>query len=536
MFEGGERLDQTARTQPALFAIEVALFRLAESWGVCPDHLIGHSVGEIAAAHVAGVLSLPDAAHLVAARGRLMQSVTVSGGMAAWQATEEEAAEGIAPWAGRIAVAAINGPAATVVSGDLNAVREASEAWHARGRKVTQLRVSHAFHSPHMDGVLDEMRAVAATLSFAPPAIPVISNVTGTFATAEQLASPDYWAEHVRQPVRFMDGVRTLHDSGDATFIELGPDAPLAAMARDCLTGRDTPGSPQAKALAVARRDRSEPRTFVTAMAQAYLRGVDVDWTGSTAFAGRRGARIDLPTYAFQRERFWPSGSVGVTSAAEAAPASAPPRTTYPRPAEDGPEHDPLALVRSNVATVLGHTSPGAVDPGLTFKELGFDSMAAAELSERLSTATGTALPATLTFDHPTPLAVARHLRRSAVPASAAGPAESPESEPVPLPVARGPVDEPIAIVAMSGRFAGGIGSPEDLWRLVDEGVDAIGDLPGDRGVFDVDGDNGSVVDGPGPPGGRAPGSHIAEGEVPKLPTDPAHIQMCGKGGRGRRM
>ena len=471
-------LDRTVYTQTALFAIEVALYRLVGSWGLTADHLMGHSIGELAAAHVAGVLSLPDACTLVAARGRLMQSVTAPGAMAAWQATADEAAELLAGQEERLGIAAVNGPASVVVSGDQDAVREATEAWKARGRKVSHLRVSHAFHSPHMDAVLDELRAVAAGLSFAAPAIPIVSNVTGRIATAEQLASPDYWAEHVRNPVRFMAGVDTLRDAGVTTFVELGPDAMLAAMARECLAGSPATDGPRPAALAVLRRGRPEVGTVTAALAETYVRGSAPAW--ERAFAGRRPRRVRLPTYAFQRERHWLDGTPGPP------PASAPVAETRavdsPSPPRRPAEQDPLETVRTSVALVLGHVTPAAVDPSLTFKELGFDSMAAAELSERLSTATGTPLTATLTFDHPTPAAVARYLRELALGRTATAPRE-------PAAQAAG---EPLAVVAMSCRYPGGADTPEKLWRLVADGVDAVGEFPTDRGwdlaaLFDTD-------------------------------------------------
>ncbi|WAP54081.1 type I polyketide synthase [Streptomyces sp. S465] len=476
-------LDRTSYTQPALFAIEVALYRLAESWGLTPDRVMGHSVGEIAAAHVAGVLTLPDACTLVAARGRLMQSVTAAGAMAALQAGPDEAAGLLAGLLagreGRLDLAAVNGPMSVVISGDHDAVHETAAAWRERGRKVRLLKVSHAFHSPHMDGILDELRAVASGLTFAAPAVPLVSNVTGRPATASQLASPAYWARHARHAVRFMDGVHTLLDDGVTTFLELGPDAALTAMTRECLTARPAPapGRPRPATVAALRRDRPEARTFAAAMAQAYVRGAEVAWERA---AGHPRRRVPLPTYAFQRDRYWP----GTQATAPATPAAQPGATPGPAPAAETAgsgaterDRDPLDTVRTNVALVLGHPDPAAVDPGLTFKELGFDSLAATELSERLGAATGLSLTATLTFDHPTPLAVAEHLRARTTPAP--GPSATPPAWAAPAPRDD---DEPIAVVAMGCRFPGGADSPEALWRLVSEGVDAIGEFPRDRG------------------------------------------------------
>ncbi|MBD3007079.1 acyltransferase domain-containing protein [Streptomyces sp. 5-10] len=484
-------LDHTSYTQPALFAIEVALYRLAESWGLTPGHLMGHSVGEIAAAHVAGVLTLPDACTLVAARGRLMQAITAKGAMAALQADADEAAGLLAGWEDRLDLAAVNGPSSVVISGDHDAVHAAAAAWRERGRKARLLKVSHAFHSPHMDTMLDELRAVASGLTFSAPAIPLVSNVTGRLATASELATPDYWARHARHTVRFMDGVHTLLDAGATTFLELGPDAPLTAMTRECLTARPgpAPGRPRPTAVAALRRDRAEVRTFAAAMAQAYVRGTEVAW--DRACGGHPRQRVPLPTYAFQRDRYWPGTTPESTARAthttgtDDAPDRAAPVREAAEPGDTGPDRDPLEVVRTQVALVLGHSEPDAVDPGLTFKELGFDSLAATELSERLAAATGLPLTATLTFDHPTPLAVADHLRAHTTSATA------PSAPTVPAPR---DADEPIAVVAMGCRFPGGVDSPEALWRLVAGGADAIGEFPRDRGwdlagLFDPDQD-----------------------------------------------
>ncbi|GAA3354715.1 hypothetical protein GCM10017744_014110 [Streptomyces antimycoticus] len=328
-----ELLDRTSYTQPALFAIEVALYRLAESWGLTPGHVMGHSVGEIAAAHVAGVLTLPDACALVAARGRLMQSVTAKGAMAALQADADEAAGLLAGWEDRLDIAAVNGPSSVVISGDHDAVHAAAAGWRERGRKARLLRVSHAFHSPHMDGMLDELRAAASELTFSAPAVPLVSNVTGRLATASQLASPDYWARHARHAVRFMDGVHTLLDAGVTTFLELGPDAPLTAMTRECLTARPgpAPGRPRPAAVAALRRDRPEARTFATAMAQVYVRGAEVAW--DRACAGQPGSGSPC--------RRTPSSGTATGPAPHSNPPPRPPRhrSDHPRHRSGHPHH-----------------------------------------------------------------------------------------------------------------------------------------------------------------------------------------------------
>ncbi|MFJ3497051.1 type I polyketide synthase [Streptomyces sp. NPDC086091] len=300
-------LDRTAYTQPALFAVHVALHALVRSWGVVPDALMGHSIGELSAAHVAGVLSLDDACRLVAARGRLMDALPEGGAMAAVQATEDE----VLPLLdGRAAIAAVNGPAAVVVSGDEDAVSDIDGHFAALGRKTRRLRVSHAFHSAHMDAMLAEFEEVARGVRWAPPAIPVVSNVTGRTATDAELTAPEHWVRHVRRTVRFADGVRTLREDGVGTFVELGPDGSLTALTLDTLTAPDTTDSPAAGAdegvelpvaVPVLRRGRPEATAVLLAAATLHVRGLATAPTGLTGPA----RTVELPTYAFQRGRYW---------------------------------------------------------------------------------------------------------------------------------------------------------------------------------------------------------------------------------------
>ncbi|WP_254885950.1 type I polyketide synthase [Streptomyces sp. NA02950] len=299
-------LNSTEFTQVVLFAVEVALFRLADSLGVRPDYLIGHSVGEIAAAHVSGVLSLADAAELVVARGRLMGALPTGGAMVAVQATEAEIAESLAGFEGRLEIAAVNGPQAIVVSGDEDAAEEWLPRWE--GRKTTRLRVSHAFHSPRMEPMLAEFRAVAERLTYAEPRIPVVSNVSGELVSG---FDAEYWVRHVRQAVRFADGVRTLWDLGVRRFLELGPDAVLTAMARQCVED-DT----EAAFIPALRAQHTERETFAGFLGRAHTAGVEVDW--HAFYAGTGARRVDLPTYAFQRENHWlmPSAQAGDVAAA----------------------------------------------------------------------------------------------------------------------------------------------------------------------------------------------------------------------------
>ncbi|MEN3614749.1 type I polyketide synthase [Plantactinospora sp. ZYX-F-223] len=298
---GATDLDRTVFAQAGLFTVEVALFRLLESWGVRPDVLVGHSIGELAAAHVAGVWSLEDACALVAARGRLMQALPEGGAMVAVQAAEEELREALAEPGCGVDIAAVNGPRSVVLSGDEDEVLALAARWRDHGRKVKRLTVSHAFHSRRIEPMLGEYRRVAAGLTPYPPQITVVSTLTGELADPEQLGSADYWVRHARDTVRFHDGIRTLHAAGVTTFVELGPDGGLTAQGQECLDGVD---GARPVFVPTLRADRPEPEAVLTTVAHLYVNGVPVDLAG--VFAGTGARQVALPTYAFQRQRFWP--------------------------------------------------------------------------------------------------------------------------------------------------------------------------------------------------------------------------------------
>ncbi|WP_457852777.1 type I polyketide synthase [Streptomyces achromogenes] len=410
-----DAVHRTEYAQPALFAFEVALFRLLESLGVRPDLLAGHSVGEIAAAHVAGVLDLDDACALVAARGRLMQALPEGGAMVAVRATEEEVRPLLDD---RVALAAVNGPDSVVLSGEEEAVLAAAGGFP----KARRLTVSHAFHSPLMDGMLDEFRAVAGKLAFHPARIPLISTLTGRLAEDEELRDPGYWVRHARETVRFADAVTALAAAGAGRFVELGPDAHLTGLARAC------PAADGAVLVALGRRHGGEPAALASGLARLHTDGLAPDW--AALFPGT--ARAELPTYAFRHARYWLNADVPLTAGPLAEPGPPAEATaggdTGPlrrRLADAGPaEQEALLtdLVRAQTAAVLGHPGPEAVEPDAVFLEIGLDSVTAAELRAALGTALGTTVPAGAVFDHRTPAALATALR-----AHLAGPPAAPD-------------------------------------------------------------------------------------------------------------
>ncbi|KJK55423.1 beta-ketoacyl synthase, partial [Saccharothrix sp. ST-888] len=293
-----ELLNQTVFTQAGIFAFEVALYRLLESWGIRPDLLGGHSIGEVVAAHIAGVLSLGDAVTLVAARGRLMQALPEGGAMVAIRATEAEVVPLLTEGAG---LAAVNGARAVVVSGDEDAVLAVA----ANFEKTTRLRVSHAFHSHRMDDMLESFWTVLNGLDFNEPQLPVVSNLTG--GITDELTSPDYWVRHVREAVRFHDGVRTLAAEGVTRLLEVGPDSVLTGLAQDIVP----------EAVATQRRDQGEAQALLTAVGRLHVSGVSPDW--SALFTGAR--RVDLPTYPFQRNRHWENAPSISTAPGRGEPA-----------------------------------------------------------------------------------------------------------------------------------------------------------------------------------------------------------------------
>ncbi|WUD54653.1 SDR family NAD(P)-dependent oxidoreductase [Streptomyces europaeiscabiei] len=343
--EDAGRLGRTEWTQPALFAVEVALFRLVESFGVRADFVIGHSVGEIAAAHVAGVLSLEDACALVVARGRLMQELPSGGVMVAVEAAEDE----VLPLldAALVSVAAVNGPRSVVIAGVEAAVSEVAEGLKSQGRRTSRLRVSHAFHSPLMEPMLGAFREVAERVTYGTPVIPVVSNVTGCLAAEGELGSAEYWVRHVRQAVRFADGVSALAAEGVTRFLEIGPDGTLTALARTVLGDVD-----DALFAPLLRKDVSEHMAVLRAMARFHVDGGEVDWSVLLG-SGDGAPAVDLPTYPFQRQRYWPT--VTAQGAASAYPSLSEADASFWAVVEEGASElaDTLGVSQEAMSAVL---------------------------------------------------------------------------------------------------------------------------------------------------------------------------------------
>ncbi|MEU1509496.1 SDR family NAD(P)-dependent oxidoreductase [Kitasatospora sp. NPDC005748] len=304
VIRGEGPIDETGWAQPALFAVEVALHRLLESWGVSPQVVAGHSIGELAAAHVAGVWSLEDACAVVAARGRLMQQLPSGGAMVAVEATEEQVLEAIAGRTG-VGIAAVNGPKAVVISGVEDEVLQAAAQLAASGARTKRLQVSHAFHSPLMEPMLEEFTRVVAAVSYRVPKLTMVSALTGLPVT-DEVTDPAYWVRHVREAVRFHDAAQCLRAAGVRTFVEIGPDGVLSGMGPQTRT--DDQGEPEVW-LPLLRRGRDEPRALFTALAKLFVRGVPVAW--EQVYADTGAQQVDLPTYAFQRQRYWLTATAG---------------------------------------------------------------------------------------------------------------------------------------------------------------------------------------------------------------------------------
>ncbi|WP_128382275.1 type I polyketide synthase, partial [Streptomyces cavernae] len=463
-------LDRDDVVQPTLFAVMVSLAAVWRAAGVVPSAVVGHSQGEIAAAVVAGALSLEDGARVVVLRSRALARLTGRGGMVSVPVPAERARELLAPWDGRIGIAAVNGPGATVVSGDAEALDAFLGHCEDRDVRARRVAVDYASHSAHVEELREHLLDALAPVRPRPAATTFVSSVTGEAADGTELDA-DYWYRNLRQPVRFDAATRSLVRAGATAFIEMSPHPVLVVGLTDTVQHEEA----TAAVLSSLRRSDGGPRRLLHSLAQAWAAGVDVDWTAVLAASG--GRRTALPPYAFQRRSFWMrpgSGPQAVLADAVPPPAAAPALPPAPRRTRARGRSALLQLVREEAAAVLGTDGHDDVLPALTFRELGLDSVLGAELAGRLTRATGLRLAPNLVFDHPTPDALARHLDDllTGEPEPGAGPERA----------ARTSDEDPVVIVGLNCRLPGGIGSPEQFWDLLTEGRDAISDFPGDRG------------------------------------------------------
>ncbi|MGW2118935.1 beta-ketoacyl synthase N-terminal-like domain-containing protein, partial [Streptomyces zhihengii] len=462
--------------QPASWAVMVSLARLWESFGVTPAAVVGHSQGEIAAAVVAGALSLEDGARIVAERSRVIgERLAGRGGMASIALPADTVREKVDGYGDRLAVAAVNGPSSTVISGEPAALDELLTALESDGARVRRIAVDYASHSSHVESIRDELLEVLAPVAPRTATVPFYSTVTaGPIDTATLDAA--YWVRNLRGTVEFEATTRALIADGLTAFVECSAHPVLAVGLQD---------SGATAVIGSLKRDDGGRDRFLAGAAAAWASGLPV---AADALFHRPGARRSpLPTYAFQRESHWLTA--GSTTLAPTAPPAEPRHQGTPSAAPlahlagrtpQQRRRGLLELVRRHAAAVLGHTDAARVDDEATFKDAGFDSHMTVELQQSLSRATGLRLPSGVLFSHPTPAALADRIHEDLLgTADRDSGADGPET-------AADEDDDVIAVVGMACRFPGGVASPEDLWRLVAEGTDAIGPFPADRG-WDLD-------------------------------------------------
>jgi acyl transferase domain-containing protein/acyl-CoA synthetase (AMP-forming)/AMP-acid ligase II len=525
----GAKLQQTLCAQPVLFALAHALVALWRSWGIAPDAVLGHSAGEYAAACAAGAFDVETGLRMIMERARRMQALPAGGGMAAVFGPAPQVAEVIFEFGTDLSVAALNGPGETVISGRNEVVEAACRRFEATGMRAQRLAVSHAFHSALMEPMLPGFTEFLGTQALGSPELLFVSNVTGS-TESRRLASPTYWAEHVRKPVLFGSGMAELHRLGCRTFVEIGPQPVLISLARRALA------EPSLTCAASLRWGRPDRRQMAEAAAALFASGVRISWRG--VHQGAVEAPGALPSYPFQRKRYWLPQAEG--QAWNGTPAMLP-ATALPEVPSFGadlaalPPADRLGRLREFLGNELRQAlklPPGeAVDPEQGFWDMGMDSMMAVQLRERVQRALGRELPATLAFAYSTLEELAEHLANAPAPEAARAdeparesvevsgseiahlivpnmsdsvpersePNFAPDSPQSPLSqayavierlerelaAARVPAAEPIAVVGMGCRFPGGGSSPELYWRALSAGVDAVGPIPADRWSLD---------------------------------------------------
>ncbi|MEU1020486.1 SDR family NAD(P)-dependent oxidoreductase, partial [Streptomyces sp. NPDC005898] len=537
---GAPSLERVDVVQPVLWAVMVSLAALWRSYGVEPAAVVGHSQGEIAAACVAGGLSLRDAARVVALRSQAIAGGLAGlGGMVSVSLSAGEVVERIAAFGGRIQVAAVNGPASVVVAGEVEALDELLAGCEVDGVRARRIAVDYASHSAQVEVIEERLAELLAGIEPKSSSVPFYSTVTGALLDTAELDGA-YWYRNLRHTVRFEETVGGFLEEGDAVFIEASAHPVLTIGLQEIAEAH---GADNSVVLGSLRRNEGGLDRFLTSLAEAYVQGVPVDWTA--AFTGTGASRVELPTYAFQRQRYWLETSPGSARVDEVEarfweaiesedlaslaatlevegdqeqallssllptlaswrqkrqtqrrqPAQQQSGTSLTAAEEDPNANDGLAgrlaalavaeqervlldLVRTHSAAVLGHAGMDAVAVGRAFKDLGFDSMRLMELRKRLNEATGLRLPTGAVFDYPTVSLMAGYLRAELMGSDADADAGAVGADTA----TPRPDDEPIAIVAMGCRFPGDVSTPEELWQLVAEGRDAVSEMPSDRG------------------------------------------------------
>jgi len=444
-------LDRADVVQPVLFAVMASLAEVWRSFGVEPAAVIGHSMGEIAAACVAGGLSLDDGARVVAMWSKAQAGLAGRGEMASIPLSHAELEPRLAHWGERVAIAAINGPAWTTVSGDSDVVRQLVDELTAEGIRARLIAVGLAAHSPQIEALRERLLPDLAPVTPRVGAIPLYSTLSGQLLDTGTLDG-EYWSRSLRQTVQFERAMRALLDQGHNIFIEISPHPVLAVAMQEIIDTTHV----NAAILSSLRRDQGGVNRLLSSLAEAHVRGVEPSWEAVLAEHG--GRRVALPIDIVEPTYGDPEPEL---------------RRRLAGLAEADRERFVLELVRTQVAAMLGRAEAGMVETTLSFRELGLDSLAAVELCRRLSELAGLRLPAAMAFDYPTPLAMARYLRGAIMGVR--------DERAISVP-AMASSSEPIAIVGMGCRYPGGVCSPGELWELIAEGIDAISPFPADRG------------------------------------------------------
>ncbi|MBB5802191.1 acyl transferase domain-containing protein [Saccharothrix ecbatanensis] len=466
-------LHQTRWAQPALFALQIALHRQLQHWGIHPDHLIGHSLGEITAAHLAGILTLPDAATLITTRARLMQTLPTTGAMITIHAPHHEVLPHLTGHEHHIAIAAINSPHHTVISGDHHTAHTIAKKFP----KTTTLPTRQAFHSPHTNHLLHQLHTTTRTLTYHPPTTPIITT-TETPTNPHQLQTPEHWTQHLRTTVHYHHAIQHAHKNNTTHYLEIGPDTTLTTLTKNILHHLNAHHHTTTNTL---HPHHPENHTLTNALTTLHTHhNPTPNW--QTIHPTTTPPPPDLPTYPFQHHHYWLDSELPITQQSDEDSETTSPEAKH----EAVSEEEVRTLVRNATAAIRGVASPREISMESTFTDIGIDSMAGVDLIERIAATTDLRLPPTLLYDRATPAALATRVWELLT----GDPAEDgkPESAAVSTTRVDNPSidDDPIVIVGMGCRLPGGVRSPEDLWNLLIDERDAITGLPDNRG-WDLD-------------------------------------------------